>query len=206
MNYTNEAIRKRKIREDKIYKCVSIMIYILLFPLIVYNISLIAQSIINPGQTPNFLGIKTYVIISGSMEPEYNIGDIVIAKETTGEDLKVGDVISFREGENVVTHRISKELLDNGTREFKTKGDNNNTEDYWEVSLSSIEGKVIGHIPMLGKVTLMLQDKVAIIFVILVFYAYLMRTHKIKLRNEKRRNKRLQYEQKQKRVSDFAYN
>lgn len=140
------------------------------------------------------------------MEPEYNIGDIVITKETASEELKVGDVISFREGESVVTHRISNEITENGKREFKTKGDNNNTEDYWSVSMNSIEGKVIGHIPALGKITLMLQDKVAIIFVILVFYVYLMRNHKIKMRNERRRNKRLQYEEKQKRINSLVYN
>ena len=171
MKYTNEAIHRRKVREYRIYQCISALIYIILFPLIVYNISLIAQSVIRPGQTPSFLGIKTYVIISGSMEPNYNIGDIVIAQETNPKDLKVGDVISFREGENVVTHRISQDLKDENKRVFKTKGDNNNTEDLWEVSMNSIEGKVINKIPAIGNITLLLQDKVAILFVILVFYA-----------------------------------
>lgn len=194
MKYTNEAIHKRKIREYRIYQFISILIYIILFPLIVYNVTLIAQSVMRPGQTPSFLGIKTYVIISGSMEPNYNIGDIVIAQETNSKDLKVGDVISFREGENVVTHRISREVNEGNNRVFKTQGDNNNTEDLWEVSSNAIEGKVIGKIPGVGKITLMLQDKVAILFVILVFYAYLVRSHKIKLRNELRKEKRIKYE------------
>ena len=204
MKYTNEAIHKRKVREYRIYQFISIMVYILLFPLIVYNVSLIAQSILRPGQTPSFLGIKTYVIISGSMEPNYNIGDIVVVQETNPKTLKVGDVISFREGENVVTHRISRELKDGNQRVFKTKGDNNNTEDLWEVSMNSIEGKVITAIPAVGKITLMLQDKVAILFVILVFYAYIVRSHKIKLRNELRKEKRLKYEKSLK--ADYAYN
>ena len=206
MNYTNEAIYKRKVREYRFYKFMSIIVYVLLFPLIIYNVSLIAQSVFKPGVTPNVFGIKTYVIISGSMEPEYNIGDIVIAQKTSAEEFLVGDVISFREGESVVTHRISGEIVENGVRKFKTKGDNNNTEDYWNVDIKSIEGEVIGCIPGLGKVTLMLQNKVTILLVILAFYAYILRNHKIKLRNETRKYKREQFEQRQERLQKFAYN
>lgn len=64
MQYTNEAIRERKIKSNKIKKVISIAIYIMLIPLLIYNISLIAQSVINPSKTPSFLGIKTYIIIS----------------------------------------------------------------------------------------------------------------------------------------------
>lgn len=204
MKYTNEAIYKRKVREYRLYQFISILVYIILFPLIVYNVTLIAQSVMRPGQTPNFFGIKTYVIISGSMEPNYNIGDIVVVQETNPKTLKVGDVISFREGENVVTHRISQDLKEDGKRVFKTKGDNNNTEDNWSVSMNSIEGKVVTAIPAVGKITLMLQDKVAILFVILVFYAYIVRSHKIKIRNEIRKEKRLKYEKSV--MKDYAYN
>ncbi len=204
MKYTNEAIKERKIMEYKIYQIFSKLIYIILFPLIIYNVVLISQSIMRPGQTPSFFGIKTYVIISGSMEPNYNIGDIVIAQETNSKDIKVGDVISFREGENVVTHRITRKITEGNNRFFKTRGDNNNTEDRWDVSLNSIEGKVIGKIPAIGKITLMLQDKVAILFVILVFYAYLVKSHKVKLRNEARRGKRLRYEKKCRTQNELA--
>ena len=64
MRYTNDAIRKRKNFENKFCKGISLIIYILLFPLIIYNISLIVQSIVKPEETPSFLGIKTYVIVS----------------------------------------------------------------------------------------------------------------------------------------------
>lgn len=64
MEYTNEAIRKRKEKNDKIKKILSLAVYMVLIPLLVYNISLIAQSIINPNKTPSFFGIKTYVIVS----------------------------------------------------------------------------------------------------------------------------------------------
>lgn len=194
MKYTNDAIRKRKNRENKICRVVSIIIYIILFPLIIYNISLIIQSVVNPNETPSFFGIKTYVIVSGSMQPDYNIGDIVIVKKAKEEDINKGDIISYRDGQTVVTHRVIEENEVNGKKQFKTKGDNNNTEDIHEVTINLIEGKVVGSVSKLGKLSIMLQDKISIIIIILLFYIYLVRSDKVKKRNERRKEKRIAYE------------
>ena len=196
MKYTNDAIRKRKNREVKICRIISIIIYILLFPLIIYNISLIIQSVVKPDETPSFLGIKTYVIVSGSMKPEYNIGDIVIVKKAKEEDINKGDIISYRDGQSVVTHRVIEEKEINGLTKFKTKGDNNNTEDIHEVTINLIEGKVVGKIAKVGNLSIMLQDKISIIIIILLFYIYLVRSDKVKKRNERRKEKRIAYEKK----------
>lgn len=195
MNYTNEAIRKRKNRENKIYGVISIIIYMLLVPLVIYNINLIIQAIVKPEETPCFFGIKSYVIVSGSMEPEFKIGDIVFVKNNK-EELKKGDVISYREGQSIVTHRIIEENIINGEKVYKTKGDNNNTEDIYNVKLNSIEGKVIGKISKIGKLSLMLQDKISLIVIVLLFYVYLVQSDKVKKRNEARKEKRIAYEEK----------
>ena len=194
MKYTNDAIRKRKNRENKICRTISILIYMLLFPLIIYNISLIIQSVIKPDETPSFLGIKTYVIVSGSMKPEYNVGDIVIVKKAKEENINKGDIISYRDGQAVVTHRVIEEKEVNGHTKFKTKGDNNNTEDIHEVTINLIEGKVVGKVSKVGNLSIMLQDKISIIIIILLFYIYLIRSDKAKKRNERRKEKRIAYE------------
>ncbi len=194
MKYTNDEIKKRRNRENKICRAISIIIYILLFPLIIYNISLIIQSVIKPNETPSFLGIKTYVIVSGSMQPEYSIGDIVIVKKVEEDDIKKDDVISYRNGQTVVTHRVIEEKELDGKTSFKTKGDNNNAEDIHEVTIDVIEGKVIGKISKIGNLSIMLQDKISIIIIILLFYIYLVRSDKVKKRNERRKEKRIAYE------------
>lgn len=196
MKYTNDEIKKRRNRENKICRVISIIIYILLFPLIIYNISLIVQSVVHPNETPSFFGIKTYVIVSGSMQPEYDIGDIVIVKKVEEEDIKKDDVISYRNGQTVVTHRVIEENEVNNKKQFKTKGDNNNTEDIHEVTIDLIEGKVVGKVSKIGKLSIMLQDKISIIIIILLFYIYLVRSDKVKKRNERRKEKRIAYEKK----------
>lgn len=194
MRYTDEAIRNRRNKKNKIKKVLTIAIYILLVPLLIYNLSLIFQAVLNPNETPSFLGIKSYVILSGSMQPELNIGDIAIVKDIQENELQNGDIISFREGQTVVTHRIIDiETIDN-QKQFTTKGDNNNSVDKKNINIDVIEGKVIAVIPFLGKIGLMLKGKITIILSVIIFYAYLVRSEKIKNKKETRRMKRLEYE------------
>lgn len=197
MLYTNQEISKRKNIEIKLKNILNIIIYIILTIIMAYNISLIIQSVLKPNKTPSFLGIKTYVIISGSMEPNINIGDIVITKDK--EDLQVGDIISYRKGHSVITHRISQvSYNENGEKIYKTKGDNNNTEDSEEISTADIEGKVVKVIPKLGKISLVLQNKVIIIMVLIVFYMLISKNYKKNKKLNSRHLKRMEYDKNKK--------
>lgn len=194
MQYTNEAIRNRRNRKMKIKKFLTITLYIILIPLLIYNISLIFQAITNPNKTPSFFGIKSYVILSGSMEPEINIKDTVIVKEVTEDELQNGDIIAFREGQTVITHRIIDIVNEDGITKYKTKGDANNSEDDYNITINQIEGKVITSISFIGHISLMLHDKVVLISIALIYYAYFLRSDNIKKKKENRRIKRLEYE------------
>jgi len=176
--------------------------YLLLIPIMIYNLSLIYGSIVNPNETPSFFGIKTYVIISGSMEPNLNIGDIVIARsiENQEEEIKVGDIISYRKGHSVITHRIVDIKKDeNGILRITAKGDNNNVKDSEDILINNIEGKVIGVISKLGKITMLLQDKTILIVALILLYMSISRGYKASQRKNDRRIKRLEYERNRKR-------
>src|SRR5579862_4663081 len=57
---------------------------------------------------PNVLGYKTYVVLSGSMEPAIHTGSVLMALPVPPESLKVGDVIVYNRSDvnESVTHRI----------------------------------------------------------------------------------------------------
>lgn len=194
MLYTEDAIIKRKEKNAKRKKIVVTIVYILLLPLLIYNVTLIFKSIINPNKTPDFFGYKTYVIVSGSMEPNLKIGDIVVVKKVNENELNVGDIISFRQGQNVVTHRISQIKYEYGEKIYITRGDNNNTEDNGSIDYSYIEGKVVNNIKKAGKVVIFFQGKLSIIIIVLFFYMYLSQNTKINKRKENRKVKRQEYE------------
>ena len=42
------------------------------------------------------------------MEPTININDLIITKKCKQEDIKQGDIISYKKGDTIITHRIEK--------------------------------------------------------------------------------------------------
>jgi signal peptidase len=84
---------------------------------------------------PNIFGYSPFSIITPSMKPVLNVGDIAICKKIdSNTELKKGDIISFKttiQGKNViVTHRIEDiTTLEDNTVVISTKGDNNDVSD-----------------------------------------------------------------------------
>ena len=87
------------------------------------------------------------------MEPTINAGDYLVAKKVKSDDIKVGDIITFVEGNIIITHRVSG-IINNQYEEimFITKGDGNNVEDDISIMSENIVGKYVFKIPMLGYV------------------------------------------------------
>lgn len=91
------------------------------------------------------------IVKSGSMEPAIKTGSVVFIRATG--DYKEGDVITFRVHGNPVptTHRIVKiGNAPDGTPFYTTKGDANEEDDLETVSATSVIGKVLFTIPLLG--------------------------------------------------------
>ncbi len=191
MLYTNQEISRRKNREEKIKNILNIIISIMLVIVMTYNISLIVQKIIYKEKTPSFLGVKTYVVISGSMKPNIEIGDVVIVKKE--KELKEGDIISYRKGKSVITHRITSITEENGEKVYRTKGDNNNAEDSEKITEEIIEGKVTKIIPKIGNITFILKNKVTILIAVILLCKYIINSYKKNQRMNMRHLKRLEY-------------
>lgn len=170
------------------------LLYIIIIPIIIYDLFLIVQTIIRPGVTPDFFGIKTFSIVSGSMEPTINIDDIVIIKKVDKKELTKDDIISFKINNEIITHRIIDKELKNGILFYITKGDNNEVPDIHNVKYSQIEGKYIGKIPKAGKIlTLLKNKKVFFTIIILLILSFILQRKKIKRKIE-RKAKREKFE------------
>lgn len=106
------------------------------------------------------LGYTFYEIATGSMEPTLNVKDFIIVKES--DKYSVGDIITYKEDNSYITHRIIK--INGDT--LVTKGDANNSEDKI-ISKSEVIGKVVKIIPKGGVIKeIILTPK--IIFTLLV--------------------------------------
>ena len=104
------------------------------------------------------IGLKTYSVISPSMQPAYNVGDLVYVKSVEPETIEVGDPITFVLDEKltVATHRVVGIDLENS--HFFTKGDANETPDSNPVHFKNLIGKVVFKLPLLGYVADWVQN------------------------------------------------
>ncbi|NLK52748.1 MAG: signal peptidase I [Syntrophomonadaceae bacterium] len=106
------------------------------------------------------MGVFSYsprVILSGSMQPGINIGDIVIIKEIDGSQAKLGDIIMFPLNNMKVTHRVIAIQERDGKKYFTTKGDANSEPERDPVSEKNVKGKVVMVIPKVGKFTMLMR-------------------------------------------------
>lgn len=115
-----------------------------------------------------------YTIISGSMEPNVSIYDVVIAVEQDMDKIKVGDVITFISNWDInygktITHRvIGIDKTATGEIQLTTKGDNNPTPDGGNVTKSNLVGKVVGRLPQLGRLQFFLATKMGWFLVVFI--------------------------------------
>lgn len=145
---------------------IEIMICILLLPILIMNITIVVKSHINPDKVPDFFGIKPFIVLSDSMEPTINNGDLIIVKTVDPIDLKENDIISYKEGETIVTHRIHELTEINGEPAFITKGDANNKTDTGPVTFAQVEGIQVFGIGKIGRFAMYLQTPAGMLIVI----------------------------------------
>ena len=101
---------------------------------------------------------KMIAIMSNSMSPTYRRGDAIIYEKVNIDELKVGDVLAFQKENIVVTHRIIKVWKQNDKYYFTTKGDNNNTEDFFQPKEENVLGKVEYMFKYIGYPTVLIND------------------------------------------------
>ena len=159
-------------------KVIKIFFISILFLLVTINVILIFKTIVHPKEIPGILGYKPLIVLSGSMSPTFNYGDLIIVKDVDTNTLKVEDIVSFKNGKKyTTTHRI------NGISKiskdcFETKGDANNSKDHGIVCSKDIQGKYLFRIVGLGSVILFIQKPIGFIIlmsliIMICIYIYL---------------------------------
>jgi signal peptidase I len=96
------------------------------------------------------MGLATFVVTGGSMEPTIHKGSLVIDEPVTADKLRLGDIITFDHYEQTTTHRIiGVEGTANGAM-FSTKGDANLVTDPEPLTFPGRVGLVKLAIPGVG--------------------------------------------------------
>jgi signal peptidase len=171
---------------------------------------LIAGAIVVVAIAALFFGWDVVTVKSGSMEPEFGKGDLVISRPTDLAKVKETDIILFADsaGQRIV-HRViainrvvletadsqtGVKLSENVSYRFVTKGDANQSADTFEPSGSAVDGKVwliipgfglLGDLPLTGVFLIAL---VGLMFAWIVWEIYGRATGRGKKKRRKRRS------------------
>ena len=159
------------------------------FIIVILSIMLIIYSYIQLNilkqEYNTFFGFSIFNISSGSMKETIQIDDIIIIKEENR--LNKGDIITFFQDDQIITHRII-EILDDGN--FITKGDANNSKDS-KVYKQNVIGKVVKIIPRGGVWIKVFSDSKVItcICITLIFIGITIKNNKKEDAKKRKRNR-----------------
>lgn len=117
-------------------------------------------------QLPMPFGYGLANVLSGSMEPTFSPGTLLLVKKT--DSIEKGDIVVYQSGQSLVVHRVR--ALDGDL--VITRGDANNTSDD-PFFKDQIKGRVIAWIPYVGNIAEFLRNP-AVILVILILVIFLL--------------------------------
>uniref|UniRef100_A0A6B2EFU3 Signal peptidase complex catalytic subunit SEC11 n=1 Tax=Phlebotomus kandelakii TaxID=1109342 RepID=A0A6B2EFU3_9DIPT len=128
------------------------------------------------------------VVLSGSMEPAFHRGDLLVLTNYREEPVRVGEIVVFKvEGRDIpIVHRVLKlHEKRNGTVKFLTKGDNNSVDDrglyapgqLW-LTKKDIVGRARGFLPYVGMITIYMNEYPNLKYAILGILALYVLLHR----------------------------
>ncbi len=162
MNAMNDEKEKGTSVFSKFFTVLGTVLCVILTPILILNCTLIVKSYLNKNAVPNVGGYSPMIVLSDSMFPNIEAGDLIICKKTAPENIQVGDVISFFDPasntNNVVTHRVIEiKTAWDGALTWVTRGDANNADDSSPVPENNLVGIYKQKISGLGNVAIYMQ-------------------------------------------------
>ncbi len=106
-------------------------------------------------------GYGASVVVSGSMEPELSVNDLVIIKSVPEDEINVGDIIVYESDDMLIIHKV----ISRDANTIITQGTANNTADK-PIDISAVKGKLVYSFSNFGSVISAIKSPVGIIMLL----------------------------------------
>ena len=161
----------QKLKNNKILKIIGNILYAIIF-IIVLFILIIAILQRTTNNEITLFGYRIFVVATGSMVPEYEVGDVLVSKEVDPSTIQVGDDIVYegKEGsfkDKIVTHQVIMIEKENDNYRIQTKGIANTKADP-EITQNEVIGKVIYKMGALSLLQRAMSNNYVFYFVVFV--------------------------------------
>lgn len=151
----------------KLASIIGVVFCIILLPILIINITLIVRSFVNQDEVPSIGGVFPLIVLTDSMYPDIQSGDLIICRTEEPENIREGDVIAFFDpagsGTSVVTHSVAAITQSDGQTAWITRGIANNADDAVPVPADKLVGVYRMRIPGLGNVVMFMQTTAGLI-------------------------------------------
>ncbi|MBR4020577.1 MAG: signal peptidase I [Firmicutes bacterium] len=179
------STKEKTITGHRILTIIGTILCAILIPILAINVTLIVKSYTNQDEVPSIGGVFPLIVLTDSMQPEIDGGDLIICHTIEADDVKDGDIIAFFDpagnGTSIVTHRVVDVVKDGDAVSFRTKGDANNAEDRMLVEEDDLVGVYQSRIPGAGNIAMFMQSTTGLIIcvvlpiVLLIGYDFIRR-------------------------------
>lgn len=177
----------------KLLTVVGTVLCVILIPILIINCILIVKSFTSD-KVPSVAGKLPLIVLTDSMYPVIQSGDLIICSTGEPDQIEVGDVIAFFDpagnGSTIVSHRVLEVTELDGQIAWRTKGDNNNAEDRLLVTADKLVAVYEGtRLAGFGNVALFMQTTpgliICVVCPILLLVGYDMIRRRIYEKNNK---------------------
>lgn len=156
--------REKQMMRKTTGRIFSLIIACIIIAASLYLISYV-ESLRNPMHMASVLGYIPLTVASESMSPGIETGDMVVIKRGS-TNIEPGDIVTYRLGEVLVTHRVKAISGEDAKAVFLTQGDANAVPDYKAVERSQIIGKYAFKIPLGGYIKASLRGLPGMIIIL----------------------------------------
>ncbi len=117
----------KKLKDNKVIKIISKVVKVVFVTMLVLFVLMVCLQRFSNNRLSVF-NLRLFTVISGSMEPKYKIGDVLVAVEVDPSKVKVGDAVSYLGNkrdlkDKIITHEVTEIDQDSsGKYYFHTKG------------------------------------------------------------------------------------
>ncbi|MGN1300422.1 MAG: signal peptidase I [Clostridia bacterium] len=179
----------KKIGDNKALKIIGNILYYMLVVLVLLILLVVLLQRVTHNNA-SIGGIRIFNIVTESMVPEYQVGDILISKSIDPSKIEIGDDVVYM-GEvgsfqgKIITHRVIDIEKDGDNYKFHTKGIANEYEDPAVVSEDQIYGTIIYKTHILSFISKIINNLYGFYFLIFIPLAVLIIVKIVKIHREK---------------------
>ena len=152
---------RTKKKKQKLTALLRVLLMIFVGGILGLNLYIANARTIVGNQLPMPFGYGIANVLTGSMEPTFSPGTLLLVKETNS--IEKGDIVVYQSGQSLVVHRVR--ALDGDL--IITQGDANNAPDV-PFFKDQVKGKVIAWLPHVGTIAELLRTPAAVLLILIL--------------------------------------